>query len=124
MSFFDTLFFNVFNYYKNSRFKKSAINIALYYITIVQGSLLLLLGVFFSEFFNQMNVITMSSIKAWTLYVIAVVILLFKNWIQYSGKRRNILNAKQKRKSGYSIWTLWLIPIICVFLSILMLKVF
>ena len=72
----------------------------------------------------QMNVITMSSIKAWTLYVIAVVILLFKNWIQYSGKRRNILNAKQKRKSGYSIWTLWLIPIICVFLSILMLKVF
>jgi len=124
MTLFDQLFFNAFNYFKTSKFKKSAINIALYYITVVQGSLLLLLGVFFSEFFKQMNVITMSSTKAWILFSITILILLFKNWIQYSGKRRNILSTKQNKKSTYSIWTLWLIPIVCIFLSVLMLKVF
>lgn len=55
MSFFDQLFFNVFNHLKKGRYKKSANDIAMFYITLVQGSFLLVLGVFFAEFFNQMK---------------------------------------------------------------------
>ncbi|MCB0447371.1 MAG: hypothetical protein KDD03_07640 [Gelidibacter sp.] len=124
MTLFDQLFFNAFNYFKTSTFKKSANDLANLYITLVQASLLLLLGVFFAEFFSQMNVMMMSTTKAWALFAIAVFILYFKNWIQYSGKKRKVLNANQNKKTTYSIWALLLIPFVCIFLSILMLKIF
>ncbi|MFS4482567.1 hypothetical protein ACKGJY_06090 [Hyunsoonleella sp. 2307UL5-6] len=82
------------------------------YVSVLQCSLLLLLGVFFAGFFRQMHVDTMSSYKAWTLLVLLAVATFFKNWMQYSGKKRNLLNAKrlQQKKQAYSIWILWLLP--------------
>ncbi|WP_035480201.1 hypothetical protein [Gelidibacter mesophilus] len=124
MTIFDQLFFNSFNHYKKGTLKAKANAIAILYITIVQASLLLVLGVFFAEFFNKMHVTTMSSTKAWVLFVIVALLLYFKNWIQYSGKKRKILNANQKKKTVYGIFTLWLIPLVAVFLAMLFLRLF
>lgn len=124
MTIFDHLFFNSFNHYKKGANKSKANKIAILYITLVQSSLLLVLGVFFAEFFNQMHVATMTATKAWILFAIVCLILYFTNWMQYSGKKRKIMNANQKRKTAYGIFTLWLIPVIAVFLALLFLKVF
>ncbi|MCL8008297.1 hypothetical protein [Gelidibacter japonicus] len=124
MTLFDQLFFNSFNHYKRGTYKKKANSIAIVYITIVQASFLLVLGVFFAEFFHQMHVSTMSATKAWILYALACLLLYFINWIQYSGKKRKIMNANQKKKSNYGIWTLWLIPSVALFLAMLFLRVF
>lgn len=124
MTLFDQLFFNSFNHYKRGTYKKKANSIAIVYITIVQASFLMVLGVFFAEFFHQMHVSTMSATKAWILYALACLLLYFINWIQYSGKNRKIMNANQKKKSNYGIWTLWLIPSVALFLAMLFLRVF
>ena len=124
MTIFDQLFFNSFDYYKKGIYKKKATSIAIYYITLVQASFLLVLGVFFAEFFHQMHVATMTVSKAWILFVIASLALYFTNWIQYSGKKRKILNANQKKKTNYSIITLWLIPAAAIFLTIIFLRIF
>lgn len=124
MTIFDQLFYNSFNHYKKSRYKKKANTIAIYYITLVQASLLLVLGVFFAEFFHKMHVATMTTTKAWVLFFIVSLVLYFKNWIQYSGKKRKIMNANQKKKTNYGIITLWLIPAVAVFLAIIFLRVF
>jgi len=124
MTIFDQFALSIFNHYK-PRFKRKANIIAVFYMSLLQSSLLLLLGIFFSEFFNQMKVETMSTSKAWTLFIITSVIIYFKNWMMYSGKRRLVVNAKSKKKhSSYNIWVLWLLPIGCIALSILLLDKF
>ena len=122
MTTFDQFVISIFNYYK-PRFKSKANTIAVFYISVLQSSILLLLGVFFAAFFRQMKVDTMSSLKAWTLFIMVSFFIYFKNWMMYSGKKRRVLNAKQtKRKSQqHNIWVLWLIPIGCILLSILLL---
>ena len=121
MSLSDQFYFNIFNYYKK-RYKKLASRIATIYINILHVSVLLLLGMFFSVFFSQMNVNFMDSEKAWTLFIITAIIICFKNWIQYSGKKRNVMNAKisARKSKQYSIWLLWVLPILCVALSLIL----
>jgi ABC-type uncharacterized transport system YnjBCD permease subunit len=121
MTIFDQFVFNVFHYYK-PKLKKRANRIAIIYISILQSALILLFGVFFAAFFKQMHVTTMSSTKAWTLFVMVVLAVFFKNWMQYSGRKRKILNAKlSKGKSrAYNIWVLWFLPLACVFLALLL----
>ena len=118
MNTFDALFFHFFQYYKSKKSKK-ANSIATFYLTLLQSSLLLLLGVFFAGFFKQMHVQTMTSVKAWTLFGLVVIFLYFKNWIQYSGKKRKVLNAKvlKNRKLHYNIWLLWLLPVVILGLT-------
>mgnify|MGYP001822501367 CR=1 FL=1 len=112
MNTFDALFFHFFQHYKTKKSKK-ANSIATFYITFLQCSLLLLLGVFFAGFFRQMHVDTMSASKAWTLFTMVAIFLYFKNWMQYGGRKRKVLNAKMinNRKITYNIWLLWLLPI-------------
>lgn len=123
MTIFDNLFINVFQHYKDKKNKK-AIKIATAYVSFLQCSLLLLLGVFFAGFFQQMHVNTMASSKAWTLFVLLVVAVFFKNWMQYSGKKRNLLNAKmlKRKKQTYNIWMLWLLPIAILCLTYILLQ--
>lgn len=118
MSTFDNLFFHFFNHYKNKK-NKAANKIATFYLTFLQGSFLLLLGMFFAGFFKQMNVATMSAPKAWTLFVLAILFLYFKNWMQYGGKKRKVRNAKtlKNKKLGYNILWLWLLPIVILGLA-------
>jgi hypothetical protein len=122
MNIFDTLYFNVFTHYKTTH-KAKAKTIALYYITLLQILLLLLFGLVLAIFLKQMSVSTMSSSKVWTLFIIASLIILFKNWMQYSGKKRYILNAQYKKQESRSIWVLWMLPIGCLLLSILFMNV-
>jgi hypothetical protein len=73
-----------------------------------------------------MNVETMPSNKAWTLFVIAIVILYFMNWLNYSGRKRRVLNAKstKMKAKNFSVFTLWLLPFGCIGLAILLLQKF
>jgi hypothetical protein len=61
----------------------------------------------------------MSSSNAWTLFVLTSIFICFKNWMQYTGKRRMIINAKmiKKKSNTYSIYLLWLLPIAIIGLA-------
>ena len=113
MNTFDILFFHFFHFYKNKK-NKNANNIATLYVTFLQASLILLLGIFFTVFFKQMHMQTMSASKTWTLFVLITIFLYFKNWIQYGGVKRKVLNAKllKNKKLTYSMTWLWLLPVI------------
>jgi len=115
MTIFDILFFHFFNYYKKSK-KSTANKIATVYLTALQASLLLLLGVFFAGFFKQMHVNTMTAPKAWSLFVIATLFIAFKNWMQYGGQKRKVLNAKiiKTKKLDYNIGLLWSLPFVAL----------
>lgn len=112
MNLFDTLFYNIFSQYK-TKYKQKANSIAVTYVTLLQVALLLLLGIFFAGFFKQMNMVTMSSTKAWTLFVLMAVFIYFKNWMQYTGKKRMMINAKMNKKKTqhHNLWLLWFLPV-------------
>ncbi|MEY8868037.1 hypothetical protein AB9K24_00920 [Meridianimaribacter flavus] len=121
MTTFDTLFFSFFNQIKK-RYKQRSNTISVAYISLVQCSLVLLLGIFFSEFLAQMKVNTMSSSKAWTLFILVSIALYFRNWMYYSGKKRKILNTKTKSNNPqYSIVSLILLPIVTIAIALLFL---
>ncbi|AUS04725.1 hypothetical protein [Pseudotamlana carrageenivorans] len=121
MTTFDKLFFHFFQYYKSKKSKK-ANDIATFYVSFLQCSLLLLLGVFFSGFFKQMNVQTMSASKAWILFVLVVIFIYFKNWMQYGGRKRKIRNVKmlKNKKLDYNIWVLWFLPVVVLGLTLVL----
>ena len=120
MSTFDILYFSVFKHYK-SRFKQKANTIAIAYVSLLQIALIMLLGVFIAEFLEQMHTKTISSSKAWTLFYIASTVIYFRNWMVYSGKKRNVLNAKATRSkiTEYNIWVLWFLLLGCFVLAII-----
>ncbi|MEO8934758.1 MAG: hypothetical protein ABI295_10670 [Xanthomarina sp.] len=125
MSIFDSLFFNVFKHYKDAK-RKNANQLATIYISILQCAIVFVLGVFFAGFFNQMNMDTMSQDKAWFLFALMCGFIFFKNWIQYAGKKRKVLNAKmlKKKAANHSIFMLWLLPAVCVVLAFILLQAF
>jgi hypothetical protein len=111
MNTFDILFYNIFSHYK-TKYKQKANTIAITYVSILQCALLLLLGVFFAGFFRQMHMDTISKDKAWTLYVLISIFMFFKNWMQYTGKRRMMVNSKMNKKKSntYNVYLLWALP--------------
>ena len=123
MNYFNQLYITVFSRFKG-RFKQKANSIALYYISVVEIALLLLLGVFFIKFLDQMKVVFMTGADAWLLFIMTAVFIHFKNWVNYSGRKRRVLNAKLSSKKGleYSSFLLIVLPIGIVGLSLLMLK--
>ena len=123
MNYFNQLYITVFSRFKG-RFKQKANTIALYYISVVEIALLLLIGVFFNKFLDQMKVVFMTGADAWLLFVMTAVFIHFKNWVSYSGRKRRVLNAKLSSKKGleYSSFLLIVLPIGIVGLSLLMLK--
>ncbi|MFD2551289.1 hypothetical protein ACFSQP_05615 [Bizionia sediminis] len=121
MSIFDSLYYTVLKYYKGKKSKK-AHQIASYYISILQVAILLLLGMFFAGFFSQMHVNTLSQDQVWVLFIMAIVFIFFKNWIQYAGKKRMVLNAKMinKKSKNTPICLLWLLPVACILLAVIL----
>ncbi|MBU2940883.1 hypothetical protein KO494_15140 [Lacinutrix sp. C3R15] len=119
MTLFDTLFFSVFKHYKDAKSKK-ANQLATVYISVLQCALILLLGVFFAGFFKQMNMSTMSQDKAIVIFILIGIFIFFKNWMQYAGQKRKVLNAKMLRKktATYSMFMLWLLPVACIALAV------
>ncbi len=123
MTIFDKLFFSVFSQYK-TRYKKKANTIALAYTSVLQITLLFLLGCFFAAFFSQMNYNAMSSEKAWIAFILLSIGVYFTNWLKYNGKTRKILNAKlnKKKTQQYNIKMLLALPFICVGFGFLFLQ--
>ena len=123
MNYFNQIYRTVFSRFKG-RFKQKANTIALYYVSVVEIALILLLGVFFIKFLDQMKVVVMSGSNAWLLFVMTAVFIHFKNWVSYSGRKRRVLNAKLSNKKGleYSLFILIVLPIGIIGLSLLMLK--
>lgn len=119
----DEYFFSVFHYYK-PKLKAKANTIALLYLLLFQTSLIMALGSFFMLFFNQMHVDLLSTSKAWTLFSIATIILAFRNWMYYTGKKRKILNTKTKKTTYHNmnIWLLWCFPMVLFIISIFLLQ--
>ena len=123
MTIFDVLFYNVFQHYKPTQ-KKKANSIALYYINILQCTLLLIVGIVITTVLKDTNISTMSSGNAWTLFILVCLFLIFRNWIQYSGKKRKLLNVKfnsKKKPELYNIWLLWALLVSAIILAIAML---
>jgi hypothetical protein len=125
MTIFDILFYNIFSHYKTS-FKQKAVTIATIYVSVFQCLMLLLLGVFFAVFFRKMHVDAMAKDNAWILFVLISVLLFFKNWMQYTGKRRMMINTKmvKKKKVLYNIWLLWFLPIAVLGLTFVLFQAF
>ena len=123
MNFFNQLYLTVFSRFKG-RFKQKANTIAFYYISVVEIALLLLICAFFNKFLDQMKVVFMTGADAWLLFIMTAVFIHFKNWVNYSGRKRRVLNAKLSSKKGleYSSFLLIVLPIGIVGLSLLMLK--
>tara|TARA_Y100000385_G_scaffold191764_1_gene198324 strand:+ start:137 stop:514 length:378 start_codon:yes stop_codon:yes gene_type:complete len=123
MNFFDQLYLTVFNRFKG-RYKQKANTIALFYTSVLQIALLFLGGVFFIKFLEQMKVVVMSSSNMSILFVMITVFIYFKNWVNYSGRKRRVLNAKlsSKKDLGYSLFILIALPIAIIVLSVLFYK--
>ena len=124
MNYFNHLYLTVFNRFK-ARLKQKANTIALFYVSIVEIEVVLLVGIFFIKFLDQMNVVIMNGANAWLLFIIASLFIHFKNWLNYSGRKRLILNAKlSKRKDlDYSLFILISLPFGLLGLSLMILKV-
>ncbi|WP_296385888.1 hypothetical protein [Winogradskyella sp.] len=117
----DTYYISIFNHYKKSLGKKS-LKLALLYINFLELSIVLVLGAFFMAFANQMKMLVMSTTKFWVLYLLVALFIIFKNWMRYNGKKRNILNAKLKGKTT-SIYLLWVLPFGCLMIGYILLQV-
>ena len=123
MNFFNQLYLAIFNRFR-VRFKQKANTVALCYTSVIQIALLFLGGVFFTKFLEQMKVVVMSSANTWILFVLTAVFIHFKNWVNYSGRKRRVLNAKlsNKKDLGYSSFILIVLPVAIIGLSLLMLQ--
>tara|TARA_B100000768_G_scaffold31445_1_gene29913 strand:- start:5327 stop:5704 length:378 start_codon:yes stop_codon:yes gene_type:complete len=123
MSYFNKLYLTVFSRFK-SRFKQKANTIALFYVSLVEIGLTLLIGVFFIKFLDQMKVVIMSGSNAWLLFIMTALFVHFKNWVNFSGRKRRVLNAKlsNKKELQYSLFILIVLPLGIIGLSLLMLK--
>jgi H+/Cl- antiporter ClcA len=117
----DNYYISILKYYKGKLGRRS-LNLALFYINFLELSVLLLLGTFFMAFARQMKLMTMSSYKFWTLFLIVGVFVIFKNWMRFNGKKRNVLNAKFKSKP-MSIYLIWTLPFASLLLAFVLYQV-
>ncbi|WP_178986567.1 hypothetical protein [Winogradskyella helgolandensis] len=117
----DTNYIFIFNHYKKA-YGKTSINIALLYVCFLEFSFVLAMGAFLKAFASQMKISLMTNTKFWILLGLIALFIIFKNWMRYNGKKRNILNVKSKRRNT-SIYLLWLLPIGCVAIALILLQV-
>lgn len=115
---FDNLYLNIFNYYK-PKLKQKATTIAVIYVSILQFCLLLLLVIFFIAFGRQMSLAILTTEKIVFVLLFGALILYFRNWMHFSGRKRNTLRAKNKKLPEHNIYVLWLIPIVLLFFAVL-----
>lgn len=92
--------------------------LALYYVSFLELSFYALIATFFAAFTSQMRLGIMSTSKAIILSVLVILFVCFKNWMRYNGKRKNILNAKSKRRK-LKLWQLIALPLVCLLLALI-----
>ncbi|WP_044400632.1 hypothetical protein [Lacinutrix sp. Hel_I_90] len=123
MTVFDKIYLFIFGHYKG-RFKQKANTIALVYTSVLQISLLFLLGCFFAAFASQMYVDTLSSGKAWFLFVLLSIGVHYKNWMGYSGQTRKVMNAKfnKIKTPQYNLVFLYALPFLAIAMGLLFMQ--
>ena len=117
----DNYYISLLNHYKK-RLGKKSLKLAFLYINFLELALILALGAFALAFATQMKMLVMSSTKFWVLFSLVGLFIIFKNWMRYNGKKRNILNAKLKSQRR-SIYLLWLLPFGCLAIALILLQV-
>lgn len=122
MTTFDSIYIQVYKKAKE-HYNRKAPPLAGSYLSLLQISVLFAVGCFFFVFLNQMNVIV-SSEKAWIVFVLISLFLIFKNWMKYNGKMRSTLKAKynSKKQTTFHNWVLISLPFVCVGLGLLILQ--
>ena len=106
MNFFDKLYLSVFNQVKHYK-PKLAPRWAHFYVSVFQIALCLFFGVFFMKFSKQMKLNILDDTSLWIVSLGIIVLIFFKNWMSYNGKKRNILiSSNTKRLKPYSAYTL------------------
>lgn len=121
LSMLDTFYISLLQHYKK-RLGKKSLTLALFYINLLELSIILAIAAFALAFASQMKMVVMSLTKFWILYGLVILFITFKNWMRYNGKKRIILNAKVKPKY-ISIYLLWLLPIGCFAIAFIMLQI-
>lgn len=118
--FTDQYYISFFNRFK-TRYKRSSIILAQLYITVLEVSVFSLLLCFFTAFSSQMRLDVISTSKVWLIILVVAGILWFKNWMKFTGKKRNVLKANSKLKP-IALWQLIMVPLVCIGLSLLFLQ--
>ena len=124
MGFFDQLYISVYLRAKAS-FPKKAKQFARRYVSILQIGILLLFGVFVFKFSKQMKLHVMDSTSFYMLFVGTSGFILFKNWMNYNGKKHNILwsNSSKRSPRPYSLIHLISFPVLIFALSVILARV-
>ncbi len=117
---FDAFYISFLNYLK-PKFGKRSMTLALYYVNLFEVSFYSLLTCFFAAFASQLNISKMSNEKVITITILCTLFIFGKNWMRYNGKRRNVLNAKSKKKSMQP-WKFILLPMVCILLAFIFYK--
>lgn len=106
MNFFDRLYLSVFHQVKQFK-PKLAARWARLYVSFFQLALCLLFGIFFMKFSKQMKLNILDDTSLWIVSLGIIVLIFFKNWMSYNGKKRNILISRNtKGTKPYSAITL------------------
>ncbi|SDB60314.1 hypothetical protein SAMN03097699_2485 [Flavobacteriaceae bacterium MAR_2010_188] len=118
---FDNIFYSIFNKLK-PRFGRKANNLAILYISILQLLIVMVIGVFLKAFFSNMNSNFLSDEKISILFILATIFIFFKNWIQYSGKKRKVKNSKvnHSNSKAFGVYGLILFPVGCIVLLLIL----
>lgn len=124
MDFFDQSYILIREYYR-PKYKQRANTFALWYVTILQVGLLLLLGVFLYFFLEEMRTVSVSEDKAWLFFWVFSIIIIVRNWLRYSGRQLKIRRAKNSLSysPSFKIWQLLLLLIGLYCIPLLMLMV-
>ena len=109
---FHNLFYAAFHHFKTI-YGKNANKMAITYIALVECCVLLVAGMFFAVFLSKMHVDLPSGTDLWLIFFAACFFIFIKDWVQYSGKKRRVLNTKSKhsRQNTYSLFALLLLPV-------------
>ena len=97
MNLFDQFYISVYQIIKKKYRPKLAAKVARFYVSLLQIGLFLLLGIFFMKLCKQMRMNFLTTSNVWLSFVGITMVILFKNWVGYSGMKRSILFSKASR---------------------------
>jgi len=117
----DNYYISILNTYKNN-LGKNALTLALYYVSVLESIIGLAIMAFFRAFASQLKIGTISNSKFWIVFAGITVVILFKNWMRYNGKKRHVLKAKLSAKK-IPIYVLLILPVGILAIAIVLLQV-
>ncbi|MFD0861982.1 hypothetical protein ACFQ1M_07170 [Sungkyunkwania multivorans] len=129
MNFFDQLFYKVLRYYQERARKghfKKAISKAVLYISFLQISTLLLVGLILVKLIGRSYAFSMTETNGWTLFILSSIGIYFYNTLHYNGRKRMKIKSEMigGHKKTTQIWIYWVVPFAMQALIIIFLQAF